>query len=96
MNTIDKEDDWHEPAVNAREALRLLGFPVLMEQCLKGEPGYMHCMASDSLHAIGYFAVIKATVEHHLGHVTDPALKRAVDEIHQEAAQTMAKNCDAV
>ena len=84
---------WREAAVDAREALRLLGYPVLMEECLPGEPGGADCGFDDMTHAIGYYMTIRATVDHYLGHVDDAAMNDALGKIYQEAAETAADNC---
>lgn len=84
---------WHEVAVGAREALRFLGHPVLMEECLPGEPGAPDCGLDDAMHAVAYYMTIRATVDHHLGHVDDAEMNRALNDIYQGAAEVMKGNC---
>lgn len=85
---------WHQHAVNAREALRLLGYPVLMEECLEGEPGYMQCLQSDAMHFTAYCTIIKATVDHYLSHTDNNAdLPDILNEMYREAEMEMRAIC---
>jgi len=86
---------WHEHAVAARKALDLLGYPVRMEECLPGEPGGASCGMSDQMHALAYYAALRALADHHLGHVTDEPTLDALADIYHEAACNLQGTCRA-
>lgn len=64
MSTISER--WAEVARGARRALAELGYHGL-PACMPGEAA--PCGASAELHALAYFATLKAVADHQLGHL---------------------------
>jgi hypothetical protein len=92
----ETETSWRQLAVGAREAIRLLNYPVVMEECLPGEPGGPGCGGDEWMHFLGYLMVIRATAEHYLSHAAgDPELDAALKVIYEEAAEITAGSCGA-
>lgn len=86
-------DAWHQHAVNARQCLRMLGYPVTMNACLQGEAGHPECGYSDYMHFLAYLAVIRAVADHYLGHVKSDDTGAALADMYREAADEMAGAC---
>lgn len=93
MTTRQETSSWHQTAVNARLSLRLLGHPILMDDCLPGEANAGACGGTDAQHALAYFAALMAVVDHYLSHVTDEQTKAALQEVYTESHLAMIDNC---
>jgi len=73
----EPERAWRDLAMNVRQALALLNYPV--PECMPGEPAA--CTGTCSEHAISYLAALQAVVERkivHLGRQVAPM----VDDIY--------------
>ena len=88
MPETEPERAWRDVAVNVRQALALLNYPV--PDCLPGEPAA--CTGTCEQHAISYLAALQAVVEQKIKHLGQQAAPM-VDEIyHATLAQLIAED----
>ncbi len=73
MTDAALDEAWRPTAEAARECIRLLGYPSAMTLCLPGEEASKGCDGTVAQHALSYFAVLRAIVDHQLIHLNMPA-----------------------
>jgi hypothetical protein len=63
------DESWKQDAEDSREALALMGYPVI-PRCLPGEPNA--CGGTFAEHAMAHLATLKAICDHQLSHLGHP------------------------
>lgn len=86
------DEAWRQPAEAARECIRLLGYPVIMLRCMPGEDLAGNCTGNVAMHALSYFTVLQAIIDHQLAHLSsgDQAFAEAHIQIYDQAVSDLA------
>lgn len=66
------DEAWRPVAEAARECIGILGHPVAMLRCMPGEDQAGCCPGNVAMHALSYFAVLRAIVDHQILHLDPP------------------------
>jgi hypothetical protein len=85
--------DYREAAEKFRAALRLIGFPEEIPDCMPGEPHRGSCDLPVEMHMVGYMVMMSAAVDHWIGHFDDPGMKETIDSIHELTTTRLQLDC---